>query len=167
MAPHERQTASKSFINLSAGRSTPTLVLTLNFIPSLMNKFTLRSIIFLLSLKSGIPYRSSPPTLSSISNTVTECPALFNTSAVDNPAGPEPMTAIFFPVLCVGICSTTCPISKAFSTIEHSFSRIVTASSCMASTHDFSHGAGQTLPVNSGKLFVADKRSYASSNLPR
>ena len=39
---------------------------------------------------------------------------------------------------------------------------MVTASSLMASTHAASHGAGHSVPVNSGKLFVACSRSMAS-----
>ncbi len=39
---------------------------------------------------------------------------------------------------------------------------MVTASSLMASTQAFSHGAGQRVPVNSGKLLVAWSRSMAS-----
>ena len=39
---------------------------------------------------------------------------------------------------------------------------IVTASLLIPSTHDASQGAGQSLPVNSGKLFVACSRSSAS-----
>jgi hypothetical protein len=39
---------------------------------------------------------------------------------------------------------------------------IATGSELMPSTHAASHGAGQSLPVNSGKLFVACSRSIAS-----
>ena len=39
---------------------------------------------------------------------------------------------------------------------------IVTASELIASTQAASHGAGQSVPVNSGKLLVACSRSVAS-----
>ena len=39
---------------------------------------------------------------------------------------------------------------------------MVTASLLMASTQAASHGAGHSVPVNSGKLFVACSRSMAS-----
>jgi hypothetical protein len=44
---------------------------------------------------------------------------------------------------------------------------MVTGSWLMPSTQDVSHGAGQSRPVNSGKLFVACSRSDASSQSPR
>ena len=44
---------------------------------------------------------------------------------------------------------------------------IVTGSSLMPSTQAASQGAGQSLPVNSGKLFVACSRSIASRQCPR
>ena len=50
----------------------------------------------------GIPYVKSPPILSSLSKTVTLCPLLFNWSAAARPEGPEPIIAIFLPVLIVG-----------------------------------------------------------------
>ncbi len=39
---------------------------------------------------------------------------------------------------------------------------MATASSLIASTQAASHGAGHSVPVNSGKLFVACSRSIAS-----
>ena len=53
-------------------------------------------------LKSGIPYRNNPPTFSSRSKTVTVCPALLSCWAAANPAGPDPTTAMVFPVLFLG-----------------------------------------------------------------
>lgn len=50
------------------------------------------------NLKSGIPNRSSPPTFSSRSYTVTEWPALLSCSAAAKPAGPEPTMATVLPV---------------------------------------------------------------------
>ena len=51
------------------------------------------------------------------------------------------------------ICSSTC--------------LIVTASLLIASTQAASHGAGHSVPVNSGKLFVACSRSMASRHSSR
>ncbi len=44
---------------------------------------------------------------------------------------------------------------------------IVTGSLLIPSTHDASHGAGQSLPVNSGKLLVACRRSIAARHWSR
>ena len=44
---------------------------------------------------------------------------------------------------------------------------MVTASALIAITQAVSHGAGHKRPVNSGKLFVACKRSIASRVSPR
>jgi hypothetical protein len=44
---------------------------------------------------------------------------------------------------------------------------MVTAGALMPSTHEPSHGAGQTRPVNSGKLFVLWSRSSASRHWSR
>ena len=54
---------------------------------------------FLPSLKFGIPYLSKPPAISSRSNTVTSYPRRFNWFAAASPAGPEPITATFLPFL--------------------------------------------------------------------
>ena len=48
----------------------------------------------------------------------------------------------------------THPSAKARSTIAHSIVLMVTGLSSMLSVQDASHGAGQTRPVNSGKLLV-------------
>ena len=44
---------------------------------------------------------------------------------------------------------------------------MVTGGSWMPSTHAASHGAGQSRPVNSGKLLVAWRRSIAAFQWPR
>jgi hypothetical protein len=44
---------------------------------------------------------------------------------------------------------------------------IVTGSLLIPSTHDASQGAGAELPVNSGKLFVACRRSIAARHWSR
>ena len=51
--------------------------------------------------------------------------------------------------------------------IETSTCLIVTGSALMPSTHAVSHGAGQSRPVNSGKLFVACSRSIAAAQSSR
>ena len=51
--------------------------------------------------------------------------------------------------------------------IATSIALIVTGSSLMPSTHAPSHGAGQSRPVNSGKLFVACSRSIAACQRSR
>ena len=101
------------------------------------------------------------------SNTVTVCPARFSCAAQARPAGPEPTTATFLPVRIAGGSATTQPSSKPRSMIAHSMLLIVTAGSLMPSTHEPSHGAGQTRPVNSGKLLVLCRRSSASCHRPR
>ena len=59
------------------------------------------------------------------------------------------------------------PCSNPWSMIAHSTLLIVTGGALMPSTHEPSHGAGQTRPVNSGKLFVLCSRSSASRQRPR
>lgn len=49
---------------------------------------------------------------------------------------------------------TTHPSSQARSMMEYSMLLIVTGESTSPATQAPSHGAGQTRPVNSGKLFV-------------
>ena len=51
--------------------------------------------------------------------------------------------------------------------IEISTRLIVTGSSLIPSTHAVSHGAGHSVPVNSGKLLVACSRSIASRQSSR
>ena len=61
----------------------------------------------------------------------------------------------------------TSPVAKASSMVRSSTCLIVTASRLIPITHAVSHGAGHKRPVNSGKLFVACKRSIASRVSPR
>ena len=70
------------------------------------------------------------------------------------PAGPEPMTATFLPVLSGLICGVIQPSSQPLSTMAHSIVLMVTGVSWMLSVQLASHGAGQMRPVNSGKLLV-------------
>ena len=59
------------------------------------------------------------------------------------------------------------PSAKARSTMASSIGLMVTGSSLIPSTHEPSHGAGHSVPVNSGKLLVACRRSMASRQSPR
>ena len=60
----------------------------------------------------------------------------------------------------------THPSSNALSMIDTSIVLIVTGGSLIPSTHEPSQGAGQTRPVNSGKLLVSKRRSRASRHCP-
>ena len=105
---------------------------------------------------------SSPPAFGARSKTVTSWPYFrLSSSAAASPAGPDPITATRFPEYVVGGRGTTHPSAHALSMIEYSMFLIVTASSTRPATHEPSHGAGQTRPVNSGKLFVDDRFVYA------
>src|SRR5690606_15903333 len=146
--------ASKLDFNSSAVMSFPTWVLVTNFTPSLRITSTRLSTTHFSSLKSGIPYRSNPPMLLFFSYTVTWCPALFNWAAAAKPAGPEPIIATFFPVLVCGGLGFMYPSSKAFSAIDFSMYSIATGGLLIPKTQELSQGAGQILPVNSGKLLV-------------
>ena len=84
------------------------------------------------------------------------------------PAGPEPTTATVRPVRTAGGCGTTQPSSQARLMIASSICLIVTASpSRISSTHAASQGAGQSLPVKSGKLFVRCSCAIASCQRSR
>lgn len=72
------------------------------------------------------------------------------------------MTATVLPERRSGGCGVTSPRSHAWSMMETSTFLMVTAGWLMPSTHADSHGAGQSRPVNSGKLFVACRRSDAA-----
>ena len=81
------------------------------------------------------------------------------------PAGPLPTIATDMPVAAAAGRGRTQP-PKARSTIAISICLIVTGSSLSASTQASSQGAGQSMPVNSGKLFVSCSRSAASRKRP-
>src|SRR5258705_10182155 len=83
------------------------------------------------------------------------------------PAGPEPMTATFLPVLRDGGSGTAQPSAMARSAIAHSMVLMATGLSSMLSVQDASHGAGQTRPVTSGKLLVECRLRAASRQSPR
>jgi len=97
---------------------------------------------------------------------VTLCPLLLSWSAAAKPAGPLPMMATVLVVRTGGGRGAIQPISKALSIMVHSTLLIDTGSSMIPRTQAPSHGAGQTRPVNSGKLLVSSKRRRASCQLP-
>ena len=77
------------------------------------------------------------------------------------PAGPEPTTATFLPVLRAGTCGATQPSAQPLSMMACSMDLMPTASSLMFSVQAASQGAGQMRPVNSGKLLVLCSTSIA------
>lgn len=70
-----------------------------------------------------------------------------------------------YPVLWRGGLGTIQFSAKPLSIMAHSMLLIETGFSIMPRTHEPSQGAGHTLPVNSGKLFVSKSRSKASRHL--
>ena len=73
------------------------------------------------------------------------------------------MTATFFPVFSDAMMGFTQPFSQALSTMAHSIDLMVTGMSSRFSVQEVSQGAGQTRPVNSGKLLVECRLRAASS----
>ena len=88
------------------------------------------------------------------SNTVTAWPTRASCWAAARPAGSEPTTATFLPVLILAGCGATQPSAQALSMMACSMDLMPTGSSFTFRVHAASHGAGQIRPVNSGKLFV-------------
>ena len=70
------------------------------------------------------------------------------------PAGPDPTTAMPFPVRCAGTSGLIQPSAQPRSTMLHSMDLMVTGLSSMLRVHASSQGAGHMRPVNSGKLLV-------------
>jgi len=95
------------------------------------------------------------------SNSVTEWPARASCWAQAMPAGPEPTTATFLPVLRAGSSGVTQPSAQPLSMMACSMDLIPTASLLMFKVQAASHGAGQMRPVNSGKLLVECSTSSA------
>ena len=147
--------------------SAPTVTPVRKSMPSSSMSPTRRETTSLSSFMLGIPYISRPPTRPARSNTVTWWPALLSWSAAERPAGPEPMTATRCPVLVSGGAGVIQPSSQARSAISCSIVLIATGSPLSPTVHEPSHGAGQTRPVNSGKLFVRWRRIDASRHWPR
>ncbi len=96
------------------------------------------------------------------SNSTTSCPARASCWAQASPAGPEPTTATLRPVLRAGGRGVTQPISQPLSMMACSMDLMPTGSLLMFSVQAASQGAGQTRPVNSGKLLVEWSVSSAS-----
>ena len=76
-------------------------MLVIKSIPSFSRRSILLWTTHFSNLNSGIPSDNKPPITESLSKTFTLCPALFNCCAAARPAGPDPITAIVFPVLSV------------------------------------------------------------------
>ena len=153
-APPVNKTASYLFCNSLIVISTPTLILVLIIKPSFSNCSCLLSINFFSILKSGIPYLNKPPILLFFSYKETLWPALTSCCAAAMPAGPEPIIAMLLPVFSWAGSGLIKPFSHALSTIAHSIDLIATGLSSRFKVQAASQGAGQILPVNSGKLLV-------------
>ena len=170
VAPVASRTASLSATNLSMpmplSLAPPISAPVTNSMPSSRRMFTRRSTMSFSSFILGMPYMSRPPMRLSRSYTVTLWPDLFSCAAAARPAGPEPTTATVLPLRDSGGCGLTQPFSKPLSMMAFSMFLMVTGGSVEPSTQDPSQGAGQTRPVNSGKLFVLCRRSSASSQRP-
>ena len=126
----------------------------------------LRSTICFSNFIFGIPYINNPPRRSERSYTVTSCPRLFKELAADNPEGPEPITATFFPVRNFGGLALANPCLYPYSMILNSFCLEHTGSPFNPHVQAFSQSAGHTRPVNSGNGFVFLSLKYACSQFP-
>ena len=100
---------------------------------------------------SGIPYTSTPPALCSASKIVTSYPSLARSPAQVSPAGPEPITATFFPSFSFG-GSGLMLFSLAQSATKRSSLPIATGSPLIPRMHFPSHwlSCGQTRPHTAG-----------------
>mmetsp|Transcript_66389 Transcript_66389/g.205680 ORF Transcript_66389/g.205680 Transcript_66389/m.205680 type:complete len:287 (-) Transcript_66389:291-1151(-) len=167
VAPVARTTASLRWQSSPRATSRPTSVLYLNSMPSCSrSRRRLRTFSVLSSFMEGMPYMSSPPPRSARSRTVTRCPARLSCCAAARPAGPEPMMVTRRPVRCCGGCGRIQPLAKPCSMIASSVDLMATGASLMPSTQASSQGAGQVVPVNSGKLLVSRSRSSARFHSP-
>ncbi len=101
------------------------------------------------------------------SKSVTSCPARPSCCAQASPAGPEPTTATLRPVFVSVTSGTIQPSAQPLSTRACSIDLMATGSSLMLSVQAASQGAGQTRPVNSGKLLVECSTSSAPRQLLR
>ena len=146
--------------------ASSTLTPTRNRTPSRAMRSMRRKITDLSSFMLGMPYMRRPPRRSSRSKTVTVCPRRLSRSAAARPAGPEPTTATVLSDLAAGIRGSMSPWEKAFSMMVSSFSLMVTLWPFMPHTQAVSHSAGQTRPVNSGKLLVFNRRERAWPPFP-
>ena len=78
------------------------------------------------------------------------------------PAEPAPTIATVLPVWKLAGCGRIQPFAHALSAIACSMVLMETGTSSRLRVHASSHGAGQTRPVNSGKLLV-ECRSWAAA----
>src|SRR4051812_26694528 len=96
-----------------------------------------------------------PPPLGSFSKIVTSIPSLDNICAQDNPAGPAPTTATFFPM--DGLRWNSCQFSSIAFSVEYRCNlAIAMGGSCMRlNTHapSQSFSTGQTLEHPPPKMF--------------
>src|SRR5207302_8527999 len=84
-----------------------------------------------------------------------------------SPAGPDPTMPTDRPDGPGNGAAVTYPSSNARLMISTSTCLMVTGEPpAIPSTHDASHGAGHSRPVNSGKLLVACSCSIANSHCP-
>mmetsp|Transcript_84330 Transcript_84330/g.217161 ORF Transcript_84330/g.217161 Transcript_84330/m.217161 type:complete len:280 (+) Transcript_84330:1007-1846(+) len=167
VAPVATITASFCMHRSDIVTSLPTSVLYLNSIPSSWSSFSRRRTFPVLSsFIEGMPYMSRPPPRSARSMTLTKWPARFSCWAAARPAGPEPMIAMRRRVRSSGGCGLIQSLEKPYSMIDSSMDLIATGSSLMPRTHASSQGAGQVVPVNSGKLLVSSRRSSAFFHSP-
>ena len=98
------------------------------------------------------------------SSTTTSWPARVSCWAAASPAGPEPTTATVLPVRHAGgMRVDPALVPRAVDDLDLDLLDRHRVGWLMPSTHDDSHGAGHSRPVNSGKLLVACSRSIASA----
>ena len=161
VAPAARTIASKDRRRYAAETSTPALTPVSKTTPSARIWSSRRSMTHFSSLKSGMPYRRSPPIRSDFSKTTTSWPLRASCWAAGSPAGPDPTTATRLPVENPAGSGRIHSSRQPCSTIWSSRWRMVTAGRLIARVHAVSHGAGQTRPVISGRLQVACSRSSA------
>mmetsp|Transcript_89154 Transcript_89154/g.212878 ORF Transcript_89154/g.212878 Transcript_89154/m.212878 type:complete len:309 (+) Transcript_89154:971-1897(+) len=167
VAPVAMITASFWLQRLPSVMSRPSSVLHLKVMPSCFRSVMRRSTFSILSsFMDGMPYIRRPPGRSALSMTSTRCPARFSCCATASPAGPDPMTQTRRPVRCRGGWGLIQPLEKPYSMIASSVVLMATGFSLMPSTQASSQGAGQVVPVNSGKLLVSRSRSSARFHSP-
>ena len=164
--PHASTTASYSSSSFSAETSTPTFTPHTNSTPSSRIRSTRRFTTLLSSFMLGMPYINSPPGFGARSNTVTEGPLPLSLSAAASPAGPEPTIATRLPLLISGTFAVIQPFLNPVSITASSLSCTVTLSPFIPQVQAASQRAGQTLPVNSGKLLVLSSLVRASCQSP-
>mmetsp|Transcript_19113 Transcript_19113/g.60011 ORF Transcript_19113/g.60011 Transcript_19113/m.60011 type:complete len:294 (+) Transcript_19113:956-1837(+) len=167
VAPVARITASCCWQSPPRLTSRPTSVLYLNSMPSFSSNCKRRRTFSVLSsFMEGMPYIKRPPPRSARSMTRTRWPARLSCCAAARPAGPEPTMATRRPVRCCGGCGRIQPLEKPCSMMASSVVLIATGFSLMPRTQASSQGAGQVVPVNSGKLLVSRRRSRARFHSP-